>query len=145
VTPDHKALCVRLRGQDPIPSRSEVADAIEAIVATLSAREAALINTIARLTDERDAVQAVTVEACAAVAKRDEIYQNHVTVSRIRALATIPPHVAAARRRRAGGSGAHTSRSRVFSATTSASGLRSGPCRQRARQAPPPAHGCWLF
>jgi len=51
MTPDHKALCDRLRGQDPIPSRSDVADAIEAIVA--------------RLTAERDAVQAVTVEQCA--------------------------------------------------------------------------------
>jgi len=88
-------------------------------IATLSAREAALINTIARLTAERDAVQAVTVERCAAVARlhaetgRKKLgaatdHENangwSIVVSRsdmigdeIRAIVTIPPQVAAAR------------------------------------------------
>jgi len=53
MTPDHKALCDRLRGQDPIPSRSEVADAVDAIVAaaeaTIADLEAVILDVDRRL------------------------------------------------------------------------------------------------
>lgn len=83
MTPDPKAICDLLRGQDPIPSRSEVADAIEAIVAHLTA--------------ERDAVQAVTVEVCAVALVKTLGMTVTGQQKAIRALATSPPHVAAAR------------------------------------------------
>jgi len=59
MTPDHKALCDRLLafngdGYTRFNGKTMCENAAEAI-ATLSAREAALIDTIARLTAERDA------------------------------------------------------------------------------------------
>jgi len=107
MTPDHKALCDRLQwllDQDPkskvFDVRAETLAEIIAAIATLSAREAALIDTIARLTAERDAVQAVTVDACIAAIQgsallddtkepEDEAYMQGLSeaIAAIRALA----------------------------------------------------------
>lgn len=54
---------------------------------------------IARLTAERDAIAALTVERCAEVAETNGFYRpdSENTAAAIRSLSPIPPHVAAAR------------------------------------------------